>query len=888
MSTFLLTMAWRETKGSWRHFVYFVVCITVGVGALVAVSLFAANVERAVTREARGLLGGDVEVRLSHPLTSNGRDVLTSLTTRGITITHVSELIAMATRIDQVGSSSSPTQIVELKAVEPAYPLYGAIRLEPNQPLDALLHPDVRQCGGIPCFGALVQESLLIRMGLSVGDRLKIGHAQFLITGLVRTEPDRMANAFSLGPRVLVSQDGLSTAELIKPGSRVRERYLFKLPSGLTPSSLVPELRGRLATESARVSGFQDAQPQLKQFLQQLARYLGLIGLTALFIGGLGVATSVQAFLQEKLQTIAILKTVGADSATVIKAYTLQAVWLGLVGSLVGAALGIGLQHGLPALVASLFASDLLDQLGFSPQLSLISLSPLVKGVALGLLSTLLFALWPLLTIRNIKPAAIFRRDVEPMQPVRPTTPSLWWVRWGLCDRLKLCTALGFVTGLGGLSVWEAESWRIGLLFVGALILAVLLLATSAKLLVVGLGLFPLPKSLSFRQALSNVARPGSQTVGIMVAIGIGVMAIATVSLVEQSLLRQVGESRPGDAPTFFFIDIQPDQADRFVQIVEQRLPGKKPELTPLVRSRLHAINGETLRVDEESGQEEKREADKEERRKTWYATREYVLTFLNEVPKDNTIVKGEWWNQGEALAKPQLSVEEEAAKHLGLDIGSTVEFDIQGAIVSAEVRSIRKVEWGNFSTNFYMILSPGSLDGAPVTYVATLRVSSQDEVPIQQAVVASFPNVTAIHIGDVLTNFARVLDRLSMAIRAVALFCVLAGGLVMAAALAATRYRRLYESVILKALGATRGIIARSFAAEYALLGGVAGLIGVSLGSLLSWAVLTYFFELPWGLHPSILVSGVALTVLLTLIVGFLSTYRLLGQRPLTVLRHE
>jgi putative ABC transport system permease protein len=443
------------------------------------------------------------------------------------------------------------------------------------------------------------------------------------------------------------------------------------------------------------------------------------------------------------------------------------------------------------------------------------------------------------------------------------------------------------VTGLGGLSVWQAESWRIGLLFVGALIVAVVLLALSAKLLVFGLRLLPIPNSVSLRQGLSNVARPGSQAVGIMVAIGIGVMAIATVSLVEQSLLRQVGDSRPTEAPTFFFIDIQPDQADGFVRTVQQRLPGKKPELTPLVRSRLHAINGEAIRVDEES-EEEKRESDKEERRKNWYATREYVLTFLEHLPKDNTIVKGEWWKPGEVFPKPLLSIEEEAANHLGLDVGSTVDFDIQGAIVSAEVRSIRKVEWGNFSTNFYMILSPGSLEGAPITYVGTLRVTSDEEVPIQQAVVASFPNVSAIHIGDVLQNFARVLDRLSLAIRAVALFCVLAGGLVMGAALAATRYRRLYESVILKALGATRGLIVQSFAVEYALLGGVAGLIGLWLGSLLSWAVLTYFFELTWSLHPSVLISGMALTIVLTLIVGFLSTYRLLGQRPLAVLRHE
>lgn len=225
---------------------------------------------------------------------------------------------------------------------------------------------------------------------------------------------------------------------------------------------------------------------------------------------------------------------------------------------------------------------------------------------------------------------------------------------------------------------------------------------------------------------------------------------------------------------------------------------------------------------------------------------------------------------------------------HLGLEIGSFVEFDIQGATVSAEVRSIRKVEWGNFSTNFYMIFSPGALKGAPFTYVATVRVLPDQEVPLQQAVVASFPNISAIHIGDVLEGFVRVLDRLSLAIRAVALFCVVAGGLVMAAALAATRYRRLYESVILKALGATRGLIARAFAIEYALLGAVAGLIGLTLGTVLSWILLRYVFDLPWSIHPRVLGSGLLLTMLLTLIVGFASTYRILGQRPLSILRHE
>ncbi len=888
MNRFILRMAWRETRGAWRHFLYFFACIAIGVGALVGVSLFGTNVARAVTKEARGLLGGDLEIRLTHPLSLAGQAVLQSLGERGMAFTHVSELVAMAARTTQESSMTQSTQIIELKAVEPTYPLYGAIRLDPAQSPDVLLHPDERRCGGHSCFGALVQESLLIRMGLSVGDRLKIGQAMFLITGIVRTEPDRMANAFSLGPRVMIAQEGLQAAELIKPGSRVRERYLVKIPPGMPVEPLLSELRGRLAADSARVSSYRSAQPQLRQFLDQLSRYLGLIGLTALFIGGLGVGTSIHAFLRDKLQTIAILKAVGADSATVVSTYVVQAIFLGCIGSLAGILVGIALQRGLPPLMAGLFVSDLLEQLGVSSELSWSSIWPIMKGAMLGLLSTLLFTLWPLLKIRDIQPGAVFRRDAE-QTTVEPETPPLrWWVKWGLADRLNVGTAGGIILGLCALSVWQAGSWSIGFLFLGALSLAIAVLFVCAQVFVRGLAWVPMPRVLSLRYAVGNVVRPGGQAAGIMVAIGIGVMVIVTVSLVEQALLHQVQENRPTDAPTFFFIDIQPDQAKEFVSLVERQTGRARPELTPLVRSRLHAIDGHVVTAEEGMEKDDKRTEGKEERGKQWYLTREYVLTFLEQLPKDNQLVKGAWWKPGQVFLTPQVSVEEEAAIHLGLAIGSIVEFDIQGATVSAEVSSIRKVEWGNFSTNFYMILSPGALEGAPFTYVGTVRVSPQEEVPLQQAVVASFPNVTAIHIGDVLDSFARVLDRLSLAIRALALFCLLAGGVVMAAALAATRYRRLYESVILKALGATRGLIARAFAIEYVLLGAVAGLIGLALGSVLSWAVLQYVFDLPWSIHPRVLGIGLLLTMLLTLIVGFASTYRILGQRPLAVLRHE
>ncbi|HRI39194.1 MAG TPA: ABC transporter permease, partial [Nitrospira sp.] len=865
------------------------VCIAIGVGALTGVSLFGADVEKTVNKEARSLLGGDLEIRLSRTISPQGQTILDSLSPRGISLTHVSELIAMAAKSDSF-TSGQPTQIVELKAVEPEYPLYGTIRLEPQGNLAELLDQQAGRCQGHPTFGVVVQESLLIKMRLRIGECLKIGQGLFGITGVVRTEPDRMANAFSLGPRLLMSREGLHTAELVKVGSRIRERYLVKIPPNLPADPLLYELRGRLESDSARVSGYKDAQPQLKQFLDQLTRYLGLIGLTALFIGGLGVATSVHAFIREKLTTIAILKTIGADSPTIIRTYALQAMMLGLAGSLIGLVIGVLLQQGLPWMIAALMASDLLDQLGFTEGGLSVSLIPLVKGLALGLLSTLLFTLWPLLTIREVKPARIFRREIVPMNPPTSQNPQPWWKVWRKVDRGKGIMSVGIGLGLALLSVWQAGSWRVGALFIAAFAAAVLLLGLAARALLRVLTRWPKPDLLIFRQALGNVLRPGSQAVSITIAIGIGVMVVTTVSLVERSLLAQVGENRPSDAPTFFFIDIQPDQTEEFLRLLHQRTNDPAPRLTPLVRSRLAAIKGQPIKLEALSEAEEQKEKSdaKKEQRKKWYLTREYVLTFLQELPKDNQIVAGEWWKPGQTFTTPLISIEEEAATQLGLKIGDRIEVDIQGVFVMGEIVSIRRVEWGNFSTNFYMIFSPGSLDRAPHTYVATVRVSPTEEVVVQQAVVTAFPNVTAINMGDMLESFARVLDRLSLAIRAVALFCVLSGCFVMAAALAATRYRRLYESVILKALGATRMVIAQSFAVEYALLGALGGLLGTVLASLLSWAVLETVFDLSWSLQPAILASGCAATVILTVLVGFFSTYRILGQPPLAILRHE
>lgn len=890
---FVMIMAWRQTRAAWRHFLYFFFCIALGVGTLVGVGLFAANVERAVAREARGLMGGDLEIRLTRPISAHGQEIVRSLKRRGIDVIHASELVAMGSRLGprtfpSPPSYAVPTQVIELKAIEPSYPFYGTLKTDPSRPVSQLIarRPDGCTVTGrvqkTDCYGAIVQDSLLIKMGLQVGDELKIGQAVLTIAGTLKHEPDRVATAFSLGPRVMISQDALRSADLVKPGSRVRERYLLRVPSEVQLDPLLTELRGRLAGDSVQVSTFREAQPQLRRFLDHLTRYLGLVGLTALFVGGIGVASTIHAFVRDKLKTIAILKTLGADSGTVIRTYLVQALCLGVLGSLAGVILGVSLQHAIPTVLGGLLPIDLLD---LSVAQGSLSAEPILKGLALGAATTLLFTLWPILGIREVRPAFIFRSESLGAAQEDDRRRRLTW-REHLRHPARWVTIMLVGIGLSGLAIWQARSITIGIIFIVALVAAVVLLTLIAAMVMRWLRIVPSPSSLMVRHAMRNLSRPGSQATSIMVAVGIGVMIIVTISLLERSLIGQIGESRPLNAPTFFFIDVQPDQKAPFERLIHQRFSHVTPELTTLVRSRLHAVNGQPVPIHEDEEREGGRRNG--EHGKSWYFTREYVLTFLDRLPKENVVVQGEWWTHPANTQGALVSVEEDAARHLGIGPGSTIEFDIQGTVVPATVSSIRKVEWNNFSTNFYMILSPGSLEGAPFTFVATVRVSPAEEIPLQQAVVESFPNVTAINIGEVMDTFARVLEHLSVAIRTIAVFCMLAGALVMAAALATTRYRRLYESVVFKALGATRLLIAGSFATEYAFMGAVAGLIGTVLASVLSWGVLYFVFDLPWGLHPGVLISGLLCTMILTLAVGFLSSFRVLGERPLAILRHE
>jgi len=834
-------LAWRQARGAWRHFVLLAACVALGVAALVAVGSFATTLDRTLAREAKALTGGDLELRAARPLDGDSAAALADLRARGAVIVGVRELVAMARGAD------GRALLVEAKAPDAGYPLYGRLQLAPAEPLPALLAND----------GAVVQRETLERLGLRPGDRLALGRATFTVRGIVEREPDRAASLVTLGPRVFIAGDALERTGLVQIGSRVRYRVLVRLPERLAARDTREALARRIADPGIRVASYDEAQPGLRRFFSQLATYLGLVGLASLLVGGIGVASSVATFVRRQAPTIAILKALGADSRTLLATFLWQTLTVGAVASVVGAGLGAALQPVLIRLLA-----------GFVPFALEARVEPLTlaRGVLMGVLTTLLCAMWPLLAVRDVRPSLILRRDVDAV-PARGRRP------WA--------AALPIAMGLAALALWQAGSLKLGGIFLGAALAALVTLWALARGLVGAARRLPRAPWPAWRHGIGSLRRPGGQSARVVVALGAGVMLLVAVAILHEALDAQIDHERHREAPSFFFVDVQPDQREAFARVLAQAAGDDvTPTLTPIVRARLAAVNG--VRVTRDLV----RRRVGEDREGAFYYTREYALTWSAAPPPGNVLTRGRWW--GPEPGPPRISVEEAMAKQLGVDVGGHLTFDVQGVPVEAEVANLRKVDWQSLGTNFFVVFSPGALDGAPVTFVATARTTAAAEGAVQSAVAAAFPNVTAIPVRDVLERVGAVLGDIAVAIRVMALFTVATGVVVMAGALTATRYQRLYESVVLRTLGATRGVVARAFAVEYACLGAAAGVGGTALACLLAWIVLRFVLDTPWHLEPWALLAGVVASVGLAIAVGFLATWRLLGEKPLPVLRRE
>ena len=827
----------RELRGAGRHFVYLAACVSLGVAALVAVGSLGRSVERTVAASGRTMLGGDVEVRSSQPLSPASEAAIAEIAGSGAGVTRIRELAAMA---QPAAGRDHRTLLVELKAVGPAYPLYGRLETVPAAPL-----PDLIGKGR-----ALVQEAVLSRLGLDVGDVLRIGGADFRVAGTIASEPDRAVGFFTLGPRVLIAESDLAATGLVQLGSRIRHRALIRTTPAADVEALRDALAARLGDPGLRVAGYRQAQPGLRRFWDQLTTYLGLTGLVALLVGGIGVAVSVRALLRRRLATIATLKCLGAPWRRIFLAYLLQTAALGLAGSVAGALLG--------AALARVLAPALSRLLPF-PLDWTIAPAAVAHGIAMGVGVTLLCALPPLAEIHRVPPSLLLRHEVEP----RP----LGW--------RGAVAALPMAAGLSALALWQAGSWKVGALFIGGFAGGLALLYLTARAALAGARRLPRLRWIAWRHAVAGLHRPGGHAAAVLVTLGLAVMLVVAVALLEGAIRAALSGPSAARAPTFFFIDIQPDQAPAFARLLTDRT-GAAPTLNPVVRARLAAVNGEPLSRD--TGR----------RDEAWYLTREYVLTWAAAPPERDVITSGGWWTSEAAAREPLVSVEDEIAKSLGVRVGGRLTWDIQGVPITARVTSLRKVDWRTFGANFFVIFSPGALEGAPATFIATAHVAPAEADRLQSAVVAAFPNVSAIPVREVLERAAQLVDQIALAVRLVAAVSIVAGLIVLAGALSITRHERLYQAVVWKALGATRGLVARTFAVEYALLGAAAGLAGTALAAVLAWGVQRWVLEVPWLWQPAALAGGVAGACLLALAVGYLGSYRLLGQKPLAVLRGE
>lgn len=843
-------LALAEFKGAWKRFVFFVICIAIGVGAVMTIKSLANILGSAVSKESKSLLAADISIQGSWEQTEEDREFQKKALPPETDLLFIKELHAMARYTGSKASSDIEkpgSLLVELKSVPlgpPHYPLYGTLTIDPPlSKTDALAHN-----------GAIVEPSFLMRTHLKVGDTFELGKTKVRVAGTVISEPDRISRAFSIGPRVFVAQSTLDESQLVQPGSRVKHRTLIGLPESMKPETAIAILKDGLKDKSLRFRSYKDMQSSLTDSIERMGQYLGALGVIALILGGIGVAMIIRTFLAQKLDTIAILNCMGASSRTILKVYMLQSLLLGLIGSFIGVSVGYALLYLLPAKLAGLLNVE------FQPAFYWV---PAVQSLCLGMLTTLIFCAWPLVRAVKTRPLRLFRRNFDE-EEIAPGSKRQRWA-----------AGLLMVGGLTLMVIWQAESIKRGVVFILALGISTLILRLVSVALLKTLRKIPPSQSMTRRYGLANLYRPNNQAASIITCLGMGVMLVLTVRLVQMDMLAMLKSNTAGNPPNYFFIDIQRDQTERFVKTLDQTAPDAEHELVPLIRSRLYSADG--IKISDWKY--------KNRREEEWFITRSFALTHMMDPPKDNTIVEGKWWDNEEASI-PQVSLEEDAAKRLGVTIGSNITVEIQGVQITAPVTSVRKVNWRNMRTNFYMIFSPGALKDAPITFVATVHVSEAKELKLQQAVVDQLPNVTALSTRDIVNTVESVVDKLKTLIDFMSGFSILAGLIILSGSIASTKYRRLKESAILKILGARRNTVTGILGIEYAILGMVSGVMGVGLSCLLSWGVMKYLVKSDWNLYPSVMLWTVVLSVLLTALTGILSSLDVLKNKPMKTLR--
>ncbi|MBV6657760.1 MAG: ABC transporter permease [Devosiaceae bacterium] len=844
------TYAMRELRGGLRGFLIFLACIALGVASISGVNALAQSMTGGLANEGRGILGGDIALELIQREAS--RDEMSFLQGQGASVTTMADLRGMARSGDEQNQT-----VVEIKAVEPSYPLVsgltfddgsGVVRDDPH----AVLAP----VDGV--YGLLIESTLAARLDVGLGDVIRIGEHAFALRGTIISEPDRLSSGFGFGPRALMSLDGLETSALIQPGSLVEWEYRLAWPEPLTEPEL--EAFTAAANEAHPDAGWRlrdrtEASPQLSRAITQFAQFLTLVGLTALVVGGVGVANAVRAFVEAKRKVIATFKSLGAAGPFVFRVQFFQVMAIAGLGIAIGLVIGAA----VPFLVQAIFG-DLLPV----PLETRLYPGALALAALYGVLVALAFALWPLGTVRDVPATALFR-DVGGSSRRLP--------RW-----LYMAGAGAAMVGLGVVAFLVSDNRFIASIYLAAAGASFVILRVVGWVVMAVAKRSPRPKATAAKLAIGNIHRPGALTPSVILSLGLGLTLLVALALIDANLRRQLTGSIPEVAPSFFFLDIQNSQIDGFRDLVSDAAPDATLETVPILRGRLVALQGIPAAEFEAPPEA------------SWVLRGDRGITYEEAPPEGTVLTEGEWWPEDYA-GEPLVSFIEEEGRALGLAIGDPLTVNVLGREVTARIANFREVEWQSLDINFVMVFSPNTFAGAPHAHLATVTYPEQppDEVELSllRQVTAGFPGITSVRISDALDAVNALVEDLALAVRGAASITLIASVLVLAGALAAGHRHRLYDAVILKTLGATRGRILTAFLLEYALLGLAAAVFGLGAGTLAAFAVLEYVMSAGFTFLPSVAFGAVGVALVLTVGLGLAGTWRILGQKPAPVLRN-